>query len=291
MDTQEICFPHQRVLSVFPRQRTDLAQAVSQLWLNENYPVIVLIGDELDKQHVDAARQGIQTIFRIAEEINAVVICAGTDGGIMSEIGRIYWKNIHKFPLIGVAPEELVTWPGGPRSTKFLWWGKKRWPLESHYSHYILVQGGQFGDESPCIADTAAVMSEGCPSVTILINGGEFCQKDIALSLERGRPVIALSRTGPQVDELAGQFSRHKLVSIVPADAEQRLAKAIRTALSVDERKKASAPSLLDLLLMEAFTKVRPGSEKASSPVGVYDELSREGIVNMNQVSVGNSRE
>lgn len=291
LHTQEICFWNQRVLGVFPRQLSDLGQAMPELWLSENYPVIVLVGGEIEKQHAQIMQQAIQTIFRIAKEMNAVIICAGTGMGIMAEVGRLYWQNIYEFPLIGVASEELAAWPGGPRSTKFLWWGKKRWSLESHYSHFIIVPGSQFGDESPWIAEAATVLSEGCKSVTILINCGEPARKDIELSLEHGRPVIALSHTGRLADGLAGQFNGHNLVSVVPAHAEQRLVKAVEAALSVTERKASGRPSLMDLLLMEAFTKVRPASEKALSPVGEHDQVLSEDIANMNQISAGNSLE
>ena len=148
--------------------------------------------------------------------------------GVMAEIGRIRSRNGYKFPLVGVTPEELVTWPGGPHSGKFLGWGEKRWQLESHYSHFILVPGRQFGDESPWIIDTAALLSKGHRSVTILINGGEVSRKDIDLSLEKGCPVIVLSRTGRLADELARQPERHKLISVIPVHAEQRIVEAMR---------------------------------------------------------------
>jgi hypothetical protein len=156
--------------------------------------------------------------------------------GVMAEIGQIRRQKHYKFPLIGVAPEGLAAWPGGPRSTKFLWWGEKRWQLESHYSHFILVPGSQFGDESPWIVDTATALSIDHRSVTILINGGEISRKDIELSLEYGRPVIALSRTGRLADELASQPNRNKLITVVPASADQQIVETVRAALSVDEK-------------------------------------------------------
>jgi len=137
---------------------------------------------------------------------------------------------------VGVAPEGLVAWPGGPYSTKFLWWGEKRWQLESHYSHFILVPGNQFGDESSWIVDTATALSKDHQSVTILINGGEISRKDIELSLEHERPVIALSHTGRLADELASQPHRNELITVVPASAEQQIIEAVKTELSVDER-------------------------------------------------------
>ena len=236
MRTKRIDFSHQPAVCVFPDQRSDLEQAISELGLKGRYPVIVLIGGEIEAQQADLTRRAIEMISRTAENLHAVVICGGTDMGVMAEIGQIRSRNGYKFPLVGITPEELVTWPGGPHSTKFLWWGKKLWPLEPHYSHFILVPGSQFGDESPWIVDTATILSTDQRSVTILINGGEVSRKDIQLSLENDRPVIALSRTGRLADELARQPGRDKLITVLPVNAEKSIAEAIQIALSIKER-------------------------------------------------------
>jgi hypothetical protein len=236
MRTQKIDFPNQSVFCVFPDQRSDLEQAISELQLADNYPVIVLIGGGIDELQEKVTRQAIQTISRIAEDMNGAIICGGTDMGVMAEIGKVRWQHGYKFPLIGIAPEALVTWTEGPRSTKLLWWGTQRWQLAPYYSHFILVPGDQFGDESPWIADTATILSQGHKSVTILINGGEVSRKDIDLSLEIARPVIALSRTGRLADELARQPNRNKLITVVPANAEQRIVEVVQAVLSVNDR-------------------------------------------------------
>ena len=188
------------------------------------------------RQQADATRRAIQTISKIAEDVKAVVICGGTDMGVMAEIGQTRWRNRYKFPLVGIAPEELVTWADGPDSTKFLWWGTQRWQLEPHYSHFILVPGSEFGDESPWIVDAATIISKDHRSVTILVNGGEVSRKDIDLSLEFGRPVIAVSGTGRLADKIARKPKRNKLISVAPAIAEQRITDLIHAALSVNER-------------------------------------------------------
>ena len=118
MRTQKIDFPNQPAFCVFPDQRSDLEQAVSELQLGDNYPVIVLIGGGIDEQQAKVTRQAIQTISRIAEDMSAAVICGGTDMGVMAEIGQVRWQNGYKFPLIGIAPEALITWPGGPHRYK-----------------------------------------------------------------------------------------------------------------------------------------------------------------------------
>lgn len=168
--------------------------------------------------------------------MNALVICRGTDMGIMAEIGNIHSKRGYTFPLVGIAPEELVTWKDGPASTKKLWWGTQRLPLEPHYTHFILVPGSQFGDETPWVAATTALLSKDRGSVTVLINGEEVSRKAIDLSLKDGRPVIALSRTGRLADELSRSPSRNQMISIAPANADQRILDLIQAALSSNGR-------------------------------------------------------
>jgi hypothetical protein len=237
--TQTIYFPDLQTPAVFPTERSNLSQAISILGLKGRYPVIVLIGGKIDEQQAIVTRQAIETIARTAAGMQAVILCRGTDMGIMAQIGQIRWRHGYKFPLIGVTPEELVTWPGGPHRTKLLWLGKQRWQLESHHSHFILVPGRRFGDESLWMGDVATLLSKGHQSVTILINGGEVSRKDIELSRENGRPVIVLSHTGRLADELARQPVRDKLITIVPAQAEQRIVEVVQAALSMNEKSEA----------------------------------------------------
>ena len=235
MRTETIKFPDQETFSVFPNERSNLAQAIEELGLRGGHPAIVLIGGEIEEQQRDATRQAIQSIAKTAEDMKAVIICGGTDMGVMAEIGQVRAENDYKFPLVGVTPEQLVTWPGGPLNTKFLWLGKERWQMEAHHSHFILVPGSQFGDESLWIGDAATLLSKGHQSVTILINGGEISRKDIEVSLENGRPVIAVSNTGRLADELARQPERNSLITVLPVAAPHAIAEDLRAALSINE--------------------------------------------------------
>ncbi|HSL43743.1 MAG TPA: hypothetical protein VK897_09950 [Anaerolineales bacterium] len=236
MRTETIKFPDQETLSVFPIEKSYLAQAITELGLSGGHPVIVLVGGEIEEKHRDLTRQAMQTIAKTAEDMIAVIIGGSTDRGVMAEIGQIRSQNGYKFPLVGVTPEELVTWPGGPLHTNFLWLGKQRWQLESHYSHFILVPGSEFGDESSWIEDAAVLLSKGHQSVTVLISGGEISRKEIEVSLENGRPVVALSNTGGLADELARQPERNSLITLLPGGAEKTIAEDLQAALSINER-------------------------------------------------------
>ena len=231
MRSQIIDFHKQRARCVFPEDQESLAQAISALDLKNSQPVIVLIGGYIQKQHLDITQEAIQVIAEVAQDCRALVSSGGTDMGVMASIGQIRAQCQYDFPLVGITVEALVTWPKGPQSTHFLWWGQKRGPLEPHYSHFILVPGTQFGDESPWIADAAAFLSQGYRSVTILLNGGSVARLDIDLSLQMSRPVIALAGTGRYADELANQPNKTGQITVVPANNKPVLTETIQAAL------------------------------------------------------------
>jgi len=235
MRTQTIEFPDGKTLCIFPDEQSELQQALTELNLEGSYPVIVLIGGAIEELHAKATLRAIHAIAKLAHELNILVICGGTDLGVMAQIGQVRSQYNYTFPLVGMTLEDLVAWPGGPQSTKFLWWGIERWQLEPHYPYFILVPGSHFGDESPWIVDAASIFSKGNQSVTILINGGEISRKDIQLSLEHGRKVIALSRTGRLADEISRDLNHHGLITVVPAGSEERINEVIKSILEISE--------------------------------------------------------
>jgi len=234
MRTQTIEFPDRETLCIFPDERLQLSEALTELNLEGGYPVIVLIGGAIDKLQAKATLRAIHTIAKLADEMKILVICGGTDMGVMAKIGQVRSQNNYTFPLVGITLEDLVAWPGGPQSTKFLWWGREHWQLEPHYPYFILVPGSHFGDESPWIVDAARIFSKGSRSVTILINGGEISRKDVQLSLEEGRQVIALSHTGRLADEISHDFERNGLITVVSANMEAQIIKVIHSILQID---------------------------------------------------------
>lgn len=235
MRKTEIQFSDQRALCVFPENREQLPAALEALDLRGSYPVIVLVGGFIQDRHAQATQKAIEVIAALTEEQHALIICGGSNLGVMSSIGQSRVAHRYTFPLLGVNLESLITWPNGPRSKRFLWWGTERWPLATGYSHFILVAGSQYGEDSPWIAEAATCLSYGNRSLTILANGGSVARKDIALSLECGRPVIALAGTGRLADEIANQPEKPDLVMIVQAEEESALRHAIPSVISINK--------------------------------------------------------
>jgi hypothetical protein len=233
----EIPFLNHRALCVFPDSREQLPAALDALNLRGGYPVIVLVGGFIQDRHAEATQKAIEVIAALAEEQRALIICGGSDLGVMSSIGQTRAAHQYTFLLLGVNLEGLVTWPNGPRGKRFLWWGTRRWPLATGYSHFILVPGIQYGEDSPWIADAATCLSHDSRSVTILANGGSVARKDIALSLECGRPVIVLAGTGRLADEIARQPEKPDLVMTLQTEEENALRHAVRSTISRNKEK------------------------------------------------------
>ena len=79
--------------------------------------------------------------------------------------------------------------------------------LEPAHTHFLLVPGEDWGEESAWLAEFAAVLAEEAASLTLLANGGEVAWQDVARSVELDRGVVALAGSGRAADELASGSS------------------------------------------------------------------------------------
>jgi len=178
----------------------ELPHAMRSLGLHKTRPTLVLVGGASGISEADINRLEqlfVEEIAPIAQELGVVVLDGGTDAGIMRLMGKARTAIGATFPLIGVAAIASVILPDlpPPRSDAA--------PLEPNHTHFVLVPGCNWGDESLWLAQIASVLSDGFPSVTIVINGGEITWRDVANSLEADRPVVTLDGSGRTADKLA----------------------------------------------------------------------------------------
>lgn len=175
-----------------------LARGLRKIGLQQVQPVLVVIGGA---SHLsDADYQKLEDLFTnlvapLAEELGLVVIDGGTDAGVMQLMGRARAKIQGTFPLVGIAPAGKVQLPDAVLSEGH--------PLEPHHTHFVLVPGEKWGDESPWLAEIASVLSESAPSITLLLNGGSISLKDVQESIEEQRLVVVISGTGRLADRIA----------------------------------------------------------------------------------------
>jgi hypothetical protein len=207
MQINAIRFGEQQAIAAVVEDLDQLGDAIQNMGLTPSLPVIVLIGGAGGVREEDwhPIRQAIDVIANVADRMGAAVVEGGTHSGIMSVVGKIRAERGYTFPLIGVAAEGTVTWPGREKGIlEHIAQRDEPSPLDAQHTHFILVPGDNWGDESPWIAETATILAGEHPSVAILINGGMISRDmDVPNNLDAGRAVLVIEGTGRAADEFA----------------------------------------------------------------------------------------
>ena len=184
----------------------EIDKAIVEMQIPHPKPVIVLVGGAggigwLDKFPM---RKAIKIIARLAEETGSVVVDGGTQAGIMTEIGEQRKRNKFSFPLIGVVFDSLLM-KKEPQSV-----------LDPNHTHFFLIPGTDWGDESAWISRIATVISGEKKSITVLVNGGDISRTDVGYSVLEDRPTFVMRGTGRMADQITlGQ-------KIIPIDVSQK---------------------------------------------------------------------
>ena len=182
----------------------EIQEALTGLAIPHPKTVIVLVGGAggigfLDKFPM---RKAVGIVARLAEETQSVVVDGGTQAGIMTEIGKQRQRNKFSFPLVGVVFDSLLM-QEEPASI-----------LDANHTHFFLIPGDDWGDESGWISkiatavasDANATLASGVvnlqKSITILVNGGNISRTDVEYSLLENRPTFVMRGTGRMADEI-----------------------------------------------------------------------------------------
>jgi SLOG in TRPM, prokaryote len=202
----------------------DLAATLESWELPNPRPTIAIVGGASKISEADRERLRslfLQVLAPLAESLNACVVDGGTDAGVMQMMGEARWKTGATFPLIGVAPVGLAILPNQEAATE------DAAPLEPHHTHFLLVPGSQWGDESAWIAEVASTLSGSCASVTVLINGGEITWRDAQESVAANRSIVVIAGSGRTADILVAALNGTVNDDRAPALVESGLLQAV----------------------------------------------------------------
>jgi hypothetical protein len=112
------------------------------------------------------------------------VVTGGTDAGVFSLFGAAMAEPTA--PLVGVAPRD-----------------REGVPLEPHHTHFVLVDGDDWGDETPALLALAEALARLAPSVAVICGGGPVTRIEVAGHQRAGRPIVAVAGSGGVADELS----------------------------------------------------------------------------------------
>ena len=192
MITRQIPLERSTARAVNIADAAEIQPALDKLQIPHPNSVIVLVGGAggigwLDKFPM---RKAVGVVAQLAEETESVVIDGGTQAGIMTEIGKQRKRHGYSFPLIGVVFDSLIM-KEEPASI-----------LDPNHTHFFLIPGDNWGDESSWISKIATKITGNHKSITVLVNGGNISRQDVEYSLLENRPTFVIRGTGRLADEI-----------------------------------------------------------------------------------------
>ncbi len=185
-------------------QGDNLSKLLGSLGLELNHPVLVIVGgaSKLAEKEFDRVRQLFGHVLApLAQKWGATVVDGGTDVGVMRLMGQARLQVGGTFPLVGVIPVELAILPDQANSFP------DAAPLEPNHTHFVLIPGSNWGDESAWIADVASALTDVSDSLTVLINGGEIAWQDASESVQADRSLVVVAGSGRTADILAAALN------------------------------------------------------------------------------------
>jgi SLOG in TRPM, prokaryote len=229
----QLTFSNRRsALAVQVQHVQELPATLHELGLPESSPVLVLVGgaSKMNEEELKRLRSFfVEGLVPAVGACSAAVIDGGTDAGMMHLMGQAHASLAASFPLIGVVPIGKVALPNIPVPQR------RGAPLEPHHTHFVLVPGTRWGDESPWFFHIAQVLSASAPSLTILINGGEVAWKDVEQSVNARCPVLVVKGSGRTADALARAMHGEAADERVKRLVASRLLRVIDVTSNADE--------------------------------------------------------
>ncbi len=207
LSTFTIHFPNGAApIAVHAPSDSDPQRVIAALAIDTPRPSIFISGGAglMDVESMQITRTTIEDgLARFLQEHQAALIDGGTMTGVMLMIGVARNRRAYNFPLIGVAPERMVEYPGYVNNEKLA-------DLDAFHSHFVLTDGADFGSESPMIYGLNIALSGGDPRqrLCIIINGGEIVKREAHLCATgdahgRTTALLVLEGSGRFADTLA----------------------------------------------------------------------------------------
>ncbi len=211
-----LLFPNKRrATAVFPNVDASAADILANLDIKPHKTVILIIGgaDNIDEKLKPRLIQLFaRGIARAAANADAVIIDGGTQSGVMAMMGQGVADRGCKCSLIGVAPLALVSYPGSPTQPPV--------SLDPNHSHFVLIEGGEWGSELGTIFSLAGALTSNVPGVAILASGGPKSRVEAVQAVRQNISLVVIEGSGGLADEIAAAWKARPSLPDDPAMAE-----------------------------------------------------------------------
>jgi hypothetical protein len=183
---------------------TDAQGILKALDIAQPHALIMVFGGAKgldDSRKARLAELFTDAIAPAAVEVGALVIDGGTQSGVMAMMGEALARDGQGCELLGVAPAGKVTYPGDPSPANI----ENSTPLEPNHSHFVLVEGDEWGSETDMMFKLAGALN--VPVATTLINGGSIAGSEALRSVRNGWQLLVVEGSGRFADEISAAVS------------------------------------------------------------------------------------
>ncbi|GAA4030301.1 hypothetical protein GCM10022409_13180 [Hymenobacter glaciei] len=207
----------QPATALFPSQHASAAEISTALGLPTHKAVLLVVGaaGTLNPLLRPQLAPLFDEVARVAREAEAILLDGGTQAGVMALLGEAVARQGNHSALVGVVPAALVAHPENPAAHA---------PLEPHHSHFVLVEGQEWGNETAMLlaltTALAAAPAGQLPVVVLLAGGGSIARNEIVQAVRHHLPVLVLAGTGGLADELAAAWPTRQTPPEEPKMAE-----------------------------------------------------------------------
>jgi len=138
----------------------------------------------------------------LAQTRHVLIVDGGTQIGVPRVMGDARDHIKGTYPLLGVVPHRRVVYPGGPVLDG------ERIPLNPSHSHFIFVEGDEFGVESELLV--GLLRASGKPGLALIVNGGDIVLKEVMAHVQQGNALVTVRGSGRIADKLADPSSEER---------------------------------------------------------------------------------
>lgn len=233
---------------VRPPRGTDPQTMIQMLGIQPPPAVILNLGGTsniTENQQAQLANLYLHGLVPTVLETGAAVIDGGTQAGIIEMTGQGFAQQAASPVLLGVAPAQLVSYPGSAQEQ-----GEEKVPLDPHHSHFVLVEGEQWGDETNTLFAVAHTLAQKRPVLTILANGGTIALQEALHTVRHGWLLLIIEGSGRLADTLATAW-REQSADIGEPEIHEIITRGKISLFPIDGGPKALSErmrSLLDML-------------------------------------------
>jgi hypothetical protein len=178
------------------------ARALAVLDLPPYEGIIVVHGGagNMEVELIGAVRAFVVAgLAPFAQAQHILIVDGGTQTGVSRLMGDARQEIGGTYPLLGVVPHRYVIYPGGPA------FDGERIPLNPSHTHFIFVEGDEFGAESELLVGLLRASAK--PGLALIINGGDIVLKEVMAHVAQGNCLVTVRGSGRIADKLADPAS------------------------------------------------------------------------------------